>query len=94
MSLCVFYPDSPDKESLSISSKASRYMNLLAYVITPHLMRYCQVVVLCSVAFSKQLEINDWTHANDIPFIAADTCGLFGYAFPRCRPSKCKLMTL
>ena len=38
-----------------------------------------QVVVLCGVLHSKQLEINDWTHANGIPFIAADTRGLFGH---------------
>ena len=38
-----------------------------------------EVVVLTDVPLKKQLEINDWTHQNDIPFIAADTRGLFGY---------------
>ena len=38
-----------------------------------------QVIVLTDVSLAKQLEINDWTHPNGIPFIAADTRGLFGY---------------
>ena len=38
-----------------------------------------QVVVLTNAALSKQLEINDWTHANGVKFIAAETRGLFGY---------------
>lgn len=43
-----------------------------------------KVVVLCGVPYSNQLEINDWTHANNIPFITADTRGLFGYVlYPR-----------
>lgn len=37
-----------------------------------------QVVVLTGVSWEKQLEINDWTHANDVHFIAAETRGLFG----------------
>ncbi|KZP12096.1 ubiquitin-activating enzyme E1 [Athelia psychrophila] len=45
------------------------------------LVKGFQVVVLCGVPHSKQLEINDWTHANDIPFIAAETRGLFGSVF-------------
>jgi ubiquitin-activating enzyme E1 len=49
-------------------------------VINPYMIHYYQVVVLCGVPYSKQLEINNWTHANDVPFIAADTHGLFGYA--------------
>ncbi|TFK27024.1 ubiquitin activating enzyme [Coprinopsis marcescibilis] len=40
-----------------------------------------QVVVLCGVPLKKQLEINEWTHENGIPFIAAETRGLFGSAF-------------
>lgn len=38
-----------------------------------------QVVVLCGVSWKKQLEINDWTHTNDVHFIAAETRGLFGF---------------
>ncbi|EFI27654.1 ubiquitin activating enzyme [Coprinopsis cinerea okayama7 len=49
--------------------------------ITVDLVKGFQVVVLCGVPLKKQLEINDWTHANGIPFIAAETRGLFGSAF-------------
>jgi ubiquitin-activating enzyme E1 len=49
--------------------------------ISVDIVRGFQVVVLCGVPYSKQLEINDWTHANDIPFIAAETRGLFGSVF-------------
>lgn len=41
-----------------------------------------KVVVLCGASISKQLEINEWTHANGVPFVAADTHGLFGYVQP------------
>ena len=34
--------------------------------------------MLTDVPLAKQLEINDWTHLDGIPFIAADTRGLFG----------------
>lgn len=34
--------------------------------------------MLTDVPLAKQLEINDWTHQKNIPFIAADTRGLFG----------------
>ena len=50
----------------------------VAFVVNYWLTHHCQVVVLCGVSYTKQLEINDWTHANDIPFIAAETRGLFG----------------
>jgi len=49
--------------------------------ISVDLIKGFQVVVLCGVSYSKQLEINDWTHANDIPFITAETRGLFGSVF-------------
>lgn len=42
-------------------------------------MAFHQAIVLCDVPLDKQLEINDWTHANDVKFIAAETKGLFGY---------------
>lgn len=37
-----------------------------------------QVVVLTNAPLSLQLEINKWTHANGVHFIAAETRGLFG----------------
>lgn len=40
-----------------------------------------QLVVLCGMPLEKQLEINDWTHANGVHFIAAETRGLFGSVF-------------
>jgi ubiquitin-activating enzyme E1 len=35
--------------------------------------------VLVNAPLQKQLEINDWTHQNDVHFITAGTHGLFGY---------------
>jgi len=49
--------------------------------ITIDLIKGFQVVVLTDVPLSKQLEINDWTHANGVHFISAETRGLFGAAF-------------
>ncbi|KAJ3723293.1 ubiquitin activating enzyme [Lentinula raphanica] len=49
--------------------------------ITVDLVKGFQVVVLCNAPYHKQLEINDWTHQNDVPFIAAETRGLFGSVF-------------
>ncbi|KAF8489101.1 ubiquitin activating enzyme [Gautieria morchelliformis] len=49
--------------------------------ISVDLVKGFQVIVLTNVSLAKQLEINDWTHQNDIPFIAADTRGLFGNVF-------------
>ncbi|KIJ37341.1 hypothetical protein M422DRAFT_122423, partial [Sphaerobolus stellatus SS14] len=49
--------------------------------ISVDLVKGFQVVVLTDVPLKKQLEINDWTHQNDVPFIAADTRGLFGSVF-------------
>lgn len=37
-----------------------------------------KVVVLTDVTLTQQLQINDYTHANGIHFIAADVRGLFG----------------
>jgi ubiquitin-activating enzyme E1 len=37
-----------------------------------------QVVVLTDASLEQQLEVNDYTHANGINFIAADVRGLFG----------------
>ncbi|EPY53621.1 ubiquitin activating enzyme E1 [Schizosaccharomyces cryophilus OY26] len=38
-------------------------------------------VVVTETSFTKQLEINDFTHENGIAFISADTRGLFGSVF-------------
>jgi ubiquitin-activating enzyme E1 len=40
-----------------------------------------QVVVITGENWSRLLEINDFTHANKIKFIAADVRGLFGFVF-------------
>ncbi|KAJ7591324.1 ubiquitin activating enzyme [Mycena floridula] len=49
--------------------------------ITVDLIQGFQVVVLCGVSLKKQLEINDWTHANGVHFISTETRGLFGSVF-------------
>lgn len=49
--------------------------------ITVDLIQGFQAVVLCGVPLKKQLEINDWTHANGVHFIATETRGLFGSVF-------------
>ncbi|KAL0574314.1 E1 ubiquitin-activating protein [Marasmius crinis-equi] len=49
--------------------------------ITVDLIKGFQVVVLCNVPYSKQLELNDWTHENGIHFISTETRGLFGSVF-------------
>jgi len=74
---CASYQDNRDKVSRLILLKATRYIDPMGSGVNLCLI-YCQVVVLCGVPYSKQLEINDWTHANGIPFIAAETRGLFG----------------
>ncbi|KAJ7047640.1 hypothetical protein C8F04DRAFT_1059560 [Mycena alexandri] len=49
--------------------------------ITVELIQSFQAVVLCNTPYSKQLEINAWTHENGVFFIAAETRGLFGSVF-------------
>jgi ubiquitin-activating enzyme E1 len=38
---------------------------------------------MCGASYSKQLEINDWTHQNGVHFVAAETRGLFGWVSSR-----------
>ncbi|KZT12539.1 ubiquitin activating enzyme [Laetiporus sulphureus 93-53] len=49
--------------------------------ITVDMVKGFQVVVLCGVSLHEQLEINDWTRANGVHFISAETRGLFGSVF-------------
>ncbi|KAJ7499196.1 ubiquitin activating enzyme [Mycena latifolia] len=49
--------------------------------ITIDLIKGFQAVILCNTSYSKQLEINAWTHENGVFFIAAETRGLFGSVF-------------
>ncbi|KAG6331678.1 hypothetical protein ID866_7409 [Astraeus odoratus] len=49
--------------------------------ISVDMIRPFQAVILCGATYEKQLEINDWTHANGIPFISTDARGLFGFVF-------------
>ncbi|KAJ7468083.1 ubiquitin activating enzyme [Mycena latifolia] len=49
--------------------------------ITVELIKGFQAVVLCNTSYSKQLEINTWTHENGVFFIVAETRGLFGSVF-------------
>lgn len=36
-------------------------------------------MVLTNAPLSLQIQLNEWTHANGVHFIAAETRGLFGY---------------
>uniref|UniRef100_A0A0W0F8Q2 Ubiquitin-activating enzyme E1 1 n=1 Tax=Moniliophthora roreri TaxID=221103 RepID=A0A0W0F8Q2_MONRR len=49
--------------------------------IAVDLIKGFQAVVLCGVPYSKQLELNDWTHENGVHFISTETRGLFGSVF-------------
>jgi ubiquitin-activating enzyme E1 len=46
--------------------------------ITTEQIKGFQIVVLTNAPLSLQLQINEWTHANGVHFIAAETRGLFG----------------
>ncbi|CAJ0755253.1 721_t:CDS:10 [Entrophospora sp. SA101] len=68
---------------------ASRLAELNHYVpvsvldgeLTNDKIKNFQVVVLTETPLKKQLEINDFTHANGICFISTDIRGLFGVVF-------------
>jgi len=46
--------------------------------VTTEQIKGFQIVVLTNAPLSLQLQINEWTHANGVHFIAAETRGLFG----------------
>jgi ubiquitin-activating enzyme E1 len=46
--------------------------------LTVDALQKYQVVVAIHLPYSKQLEINHWTHSHGVKFIAADIRGLFG----------------
>lgn len=46
--------------------------------VTIDMVKKYQVVVMTNTPLAKQLEINDYCHANGIAFISADVRGLFG----------------
>ncbi|CAG8762859.1 1368_t:CDS:2, partial [Racocetra persica] len=56
-------------------------VSILEGELTNDKIRDFQVVVLTETPLKKQLEINDFTHANGIHFISTDIRGLFGMAF-------------
>ncbi|GHJ85862.1 hypothetical protein NliqN6_2264 [Naganishia liquefaciens] len=49
--------------------------------VTIDMVKKYQVVVMTNTPLAKQLEINDYCHANGIAFISADVRGLFGSVF-------------
>ena len=49
--------------------------------LTPEVVKKFSVVVATNLPLSKQLELNQLTHANNIKFISADVRGLFAQAF-------------
>ncbi|CAG8578525.1 9383_t:CDS:10 [Funneliformis mosseae] len=64
-------------------SELNQYVpiSILEGELTSDKIRNFQVVVLTETPLKKQLEINDFTHANGIHFISTDVRGLFGIAF-------------
>ncbi|CAG8556263.1 1888_t:CDS:10 [Funneliformis caledonium] len=79
--------DDVGKPRASISaprlSELNQYVpiSILEGELTSDKIRNFQVVVLTETPLKKQLEINDFTHANGIHFISTDVRGLFGIAF-------------
>ncbi|GAA5923643.1 E1 ubiquitin-activating protein UBA1 [Sporobolomyces koalae] len=55
-------------------------VSVLAELTHDNIKRFT-VVVLVQGSTDEQLKLNDFTHANGIKFIAAETAGLFGSAF-------------
>ncbi|KAJ9096313.1 hypothetical protein QFC20_006451 [Naganishia adeliensis] len=55
--------------------------------LTVDMVKNYQAVVLTNTPLAKQLEINDYCHANGISFISADVRGLFGCVFNDFGPS-------
>lgn len=49
--------------------------------LTPEKISQFQVVIVTEMPLSRQIEINNYTHQNNIKFIAADIRGLFGMSF-------------
>jgi ubiquitin-activating enzyme E1 len=47
-------------------------------ILSNEVLSRFKVVVLTDTTLTQQLQINDYTHANGIHFIAADVRGLFG----------------
>ncbi|MBW0490378.1 hypothetical protein O181_030093 [Austropuccinia psidii MF-1] len=56
-------------------------VRILGKQLTQDALKAFQVVVVTNMLLTKQLEINDFTHANEIRFISADVRGLFGSVF-------------
>lgn len=70
-----------DQATLPRIRELNRYVPvdvLGAKELTHEALSRFQVVVLTETSYSQQLVANDYTHANDIKFIAADVRGLFG----------------
>jgi ubiquitin-activating enzyme E1 len=63
-------------------------MFLIFFAWSTYVHEPLQAVVLCNATLEKQLEINDWTHANGVSFIATETRGLFGYENCYCLVSR------
>ncbi|RGB35422.1 ubiquitin-activating emzyme E1 [Rhizophagus diaphanus] len=56
-------------------------ISVLEGELTNDKIKNFQVIVLTETPLKKQLEINDFTHANEIHFISTDVRGLFGMVF-------------
>ncbi|TPX40486.1 hypothetical protein SeMB42_g05975 [Synchytrium endobioticum] len=84
-----FYLTPEDTGRPRANATCSRLAELNTYVpvsvleapLTLEKITYYQVVVATDMPLREKLEINAFTHAHNIKFIAADTRGLFGYIF-------------
>lgn len=69
-----------DESTLPRIRELNRYVpvEVLGQELSNEVLSRFQVVVVTEATLTQQLEINDFTHANGIHFIATDVRGLFG----------------
>jgi ubiquitin-activating enzyme E1 len=83
-----FFLSQDDVGKPRATASAPRLAELNSYVpvsivdeISEETLRKYQVIVATDVSLEQQVEINNFTHANNIKFIATDARGLFGSVF-------------
>ncbi|ODV75887.1 E1 ubiquitin-activating protein UBA1 [Cyberlindnera jadinii NRRL Y-1542] len=83
-----FFLTAEDVGKPRAGSSAARLAELNSYVpisvvedLTEETLGKFQVIVAMDLSLEEQVKINNFTHANDIKFIAADTRGLFASIF-------------
>ncbi|KAI0462387.1 E1 ubiquitin-activating protein [Komagataella kurtzmanii] len=77
--------DIGEQRAFATSSKLSELNHYVPISIITELsessLKSFQVIVTTETSLEKQVQINEFTHANNIKFISAATRGLFGQAF-------------